>query len=116
MTQVQLRAVGSGTLDGSGSGTVRVGPLGHGVTWLPKVASIRMAGDPPPTAATCYVYAGVMATDAYFCDATYDVNNDSTDRVSGSELRLGQYVFAVWSGGTPGADVTLIVTGDQEVP
>jgi hypothetical protein len=66
--------------------------------------------------ATVFLYAGSSATDDNFVDSTYDVSNDSTDRVSGQQLVLGQYVWAVWSGGTPGATAVLSVNGTQEVP
>lgn len=104
------------TLDGSGNGTVKVGPRAHGVTWQPSTASIKMTGDVPTGVATVLLYAGSSATDDNFVDSTYDVSNDSTDRVNGQQLVLGQYVWAVWSGGTPGATATLTVNGTQEVP
>lgn len=116
MTSVPLSEFAVGTLDASGAGTLRIGPAAHGVLWLPANAGIRMTGATPAGLATCYVYAGTSPTDPNFIDATYDVNNDNTDRVSGVQLRLGQYVFAVWTGGNPNADVTLTLTGTAEVP
>lgn len=104
------------TLDGSGGGTARLGPRAHGQVWKPTVASIKMAGPTPAGLATCFVYAGGYVGDANFVDSTYDVNNDSTDRVTGQALALGQYVFAVWSGGNPGALATLTVNGTKEIP
>lgn len=103
-------------LDGSGNGTARVGPMAHGVAWKPTVAGIKMSGDSPSGLAMCTVYAGSSPTDDNFVDATYDVNNASTDAVSGQELRLGQYVYAVWSGGNAGATATLTVNGTKDIP
>jgi hypothetical protein len=75
-----------------------------------------MTGAIPAGLATCYVYAGDAAIDANFVDATYDVTSASTGNVSGLEIRLGQYVFAVWSGGNAGATVTVSVVGTKEIP
>ena len=35
---------------------------------------------------------------------------------AGQQIVLGQYVYAVWSGGQPGATATLTVNGTQEIP
>lgn len=115
-SMVPLQEYVVGVLDGAGAGTIRIGPRAHGVEWRPATASIRMTGSTPSGLSTCYVYAGPVANDTTFVDATYDVNNDSTDRVSGLRLRIGQYVWAVWTGGNAGADVTLALTGEAEVP
>lgn len=103
-------------LDGSGNGTAQLGPRAHGQTWKPTVASIKMSGSTPTGAPTCFLYAGGYVGDANFIDSTYDVQNDSTDRVAGQSLDLGQYVFAVWSGGNAGATATLTVNGTRLVP
>jgi hypothetical protein len=116
MPTVPLSEFVTVTLNGSGAGTARVGPGAHGVTWKPTVASIKMGGGTPSGAPTCFLYAGTSATDDNFVDSTYDVQNDSTDRVSGQELRLGSYVFAVWSGANPGATATLALSGTKDIP
>ena len=99
MPVVPLSEWAQTTLDDSGAGTIQLGPRAHGVTWRPATASIKMSGGIPSGVATCFVYAGGYVDESTFVDSTYDVNNDSTDRLTGQELRLGQYVFAVWSGG-----------------
>jgi hypothetical protein len=116
MTSVPLSEWASIKLDGSGNGTVRLGPNAHGVIWRPTVASIKMSGSIPDGVTTCYVYAGGSVSDGNFVDSTYDVSNDSTDRVSGQALQLGQSVFAVWSNGNPNATATLSVSGTKDIP
>jgi hypothetical protein len=116
MAEVPLSDFVQITLDGTGAGVARLGPRAHGQTWRPTVASIKMTGPTPAGQATCFLYAGGAATDANFLDSTYDVANDSTDRLSGQVLDLGQYVFAVWSGGNPGATATLTVNGTKVIP
>lgn len=112
---VSLSDFGTVTLDAAGNGTARIGPTAHGVVWRPDVASIRMTGAIPAGLATCFVYAGSTATDDNFVDSTYDVTSASTGNVTGQELRLGQYVFAKWSGGNPGALATVTVSGAKEI-
>ena len=116
MTDVPLSVYATGVLDGAGAGVLRLGPRAHGVLWRPANVGIRMTGATPSGLATCYIYAGDSPTDPNYVDATYDVNNDNTDRVNGVELRLGQCVFAAWTGGNPGATVTLTLTGIAQVP
>ena len=116
MPDVPLSEFAAVTLDGAGNGTAKTGPRAHGITWRPATASIKMTGPAPAGVATVYLYAGSSPTDDNFIDSTYDVSNDSTDRVNGQQIVLGQYVYAVWSGGTPGATATLTVNGTQEVP
>ncbi|MGH2866774.1 MAG: hypothetical protein ACRDNK_04280 [Solirubrobacteraceae bacterium] len=116
MTTVPLSEYAFTKLDGSGNGTVRLGPTAHGVVWNPTVASIKATGAIPAGLATCTVYAGSSATDDNFVDATYDVTSAATDAIAGNVLRLGGYLYAVWSGGTPGATATLSVAGTKEIP
>lgn len=116
MTTVPLNATATITLDGSGNGTAKVGPTGRGVTWHPEVASLMMTGAVPTGLATGSVYAGTSATAENFIDATYSPSNDATDKVSGSEIIIGRFVWAVWSAGNANATATLKVTGTQEIP
>lgn len=115
MTEIPLSEYALGTLDAAGNGAVRLGPRAHGVTWRPQTVGIRMTGAAPAGLATCTVYVGTSPTDDAFVDATYDVVSASTGRVGGTVLRLGQYVWAVWRGGNPGAEVTLTLNGRQDV-
>lgn len=116
MTTVPLYEFGDTVLDGSGDGTVRLGPSAHGVVWRPKVVSIKMTGAIPSGVATCFVYAGNSATDQFFVDATYNVKNNATGKIEGQEIRLGQYVFGVWDGATAGATATVVVSGEKDIP
>lgn len=104
-------------LNAFGDGTARVGPNGHGVTWFPRVASVRVnSGTNPANQAACEIFAGNAATADNFIDATETGSTgDSTDSFGdGMEIRLGSYVWAVWHNGDPGSQATLTVTGSQE--
>ena len=104
------------TLDGSGAGTARLGPSAPGHVWRPTLASVKVATNTDE--ATCLVYAGPSATDAYFTDGTFSGSSgDATDRVTGKVLNPGRgWIWAVWSGGDAGATATLIVSGTKDIP
>ena len=114
MATVALNEFASVTLDGTGGGTARVGPRAHGVVWRPTVASLKVSGT-ITNSPTCTLYVGSSATDDNVVDGTYTGELNSTDAVTGSELRLGAYVWAVWSGGDAGHQATLSVTGTAEI-
>jgi hypothetical protein len=66
--------------------------------------------------AACSIYVGASATAPYFIDATYaGSSGDSTDRGAAKTVRVGQYVWAVWTGGDAGATATVTVNGTKEI-
>jgi len=83
--------------------------------WRPAVASVHVTG-PVTNSPECKVYCGTEISDQNFRDATFTGEQDSTDRVSADILRLNYYVWAVWTGGDPGHEATLNVTGEQDIP
>jgi hypothetical protein len=84
------------------------------VLWHPTVASVKVST--ATRSPQCVVYAGDSATDANFVDGTYTGNQNGTSNIAGQEIRLGLYVFAVWSGGDPGAEATLSISGTKDIP
>ena len=115
MTTVPIiPGVATAVLNGSGGGTVKLGPVGAREVWSPAVASVSVSTNVKE--AQCRVYVGDSAVPANFIDGTLSGSTgDSTDRVSGSQVKLGWYVWAVWSGGDAGSVATLNVTGTREV-
>jgi len=114
MQTVPLNESASVVLDGSGNGTARVGPTGHGITWHPAVASVRVNTN--DNEAQVAIYVGSTATAENFADASYvGSSGNSSDSVAAAEVRLGSYVWAVWTGGDPGSQATLTVTGSQDI-
>lgn len=115
---VPLRQSVPVTLDASGGGTARLGPVSLRETWYPQVASVgtnQGPGDPVVSEAQCKVYQGEDATQPNFCDGTLSGSTgDSTSNVSGP-LYCGQYVWAVWTGGDAGAQACLTVTGSRQI-
>lgn len=105
------------TLNGSGAGTARLGPSGHGVVWTLGTISVRTAQTVSTGTCQCSIYAGDDASATNFVDSTFSGDTgDSTDTASGMQIRLGRYVFAVWSGGVAGDIATLTINGTMEVP
>lgn len=100
-------------LDDTGAGTASIGPTGAGETW--QVSSVGVHCSSNQNEATCQVFAGSGASDKYFADATtWGSTGDSTDSVS-APLAVGSEIFAVWSGGDPGATAFVTVTGTRTV-
>ncbi len=113
MTTVPLSEFATVTLDGSGNGTAKIGPKAHGVVWHPTVASVKTSTK--VKSPICNIYAGSLVNDQSFIDGTYTGEADSTDSIAGQELHLGQYVWAVWTGGDVGATGTVTVTGTKDI-
>ena len=106
-----LTETNSGTLNASGNATVKLGPIGGSVVWTPSSVSVICSSN--VTESNCKVYAGPSATAQYFKDLTVDGSTgDATDRCN-LPIPYGSYVWAVWTGGDPGATCTVNVDGTQ---
>ena len=120
MRTVPLNESGSVRLDGSGNGTVRIGPDEPAARWLPTVASVSaLTAAPVVNEAQCLFYAGQAPVQQYFVDGTFSGSSgDSSDRITGRVISRTQlpYIWAVWTGGDPGAQATLSVSGTKEIP
>jgi hypothetical protein len=112
--RVSLNENGTVKLDGSGNGTARVGPIGHGVTWILRTAAVK--ANTRVKEAICNIYVGNLPTADNFADATYTGSSgNASDAVSGMEVRQNSYVWAVWTGGDAGSQATVTVTGEIEI-
>jgi hypothetical protein len=98
------------TLNGSGNGTASIGPTRVRERWYPSIVSVSVSSNASEPA--CKTYRGPQITDAAFVDGTYTGSSDSTDSFQGTELHAGDKVWAVWTGGDPGATATVTVTGE----
>lgn len=105
------------TLSGSGAGTARLGPSGHGITWTLGSISVHTAQAVSTGTCQCSTYVGDDTSAVNFLDSTFSGDTgDTTDAASGQQIRLGKYVFAAWSGGVANDIATLTLTGTMEVP
>ncbi len=112
MRTLPLNAKAYVTLDANGDGTASTGPQSFGEVWTPGNAAVRVATN--VNEAICSTYAGAGATPGYFCGATtWGSTGDSTSNVP--VVKVGGNVWAVWTGGDPGAQAVLTVTGVKQV-
>lgn len=104
------------TLDGSGNGTVKLGPISAREIWSPVSASVKTNQTTITNEARCAIYVGWTATQDNFRDQTFTGSSgDSTDKVGGKPVKSGNFIWAVWTGGDPGAVATLNVAGTKEI-
>lgn len=103
-------------LDGSGNGTAKIGPVSARETWYPANAHVSANIGNVTNEARCIVYVGDGVNANNFRDGTLSGSSgDTTDAISNDIIKIGHYVFAVWSSGDPGVLATLTVTGEREV-
>jgi hypothetical protein len=114
MTTVPLTAKDTVKLDGSGNGTLKLGPIGAREVWHPENIHLSVATN--TNEAQCNVYVGDSPIASNFRDGTFSGSSgDSTDRINADVVKVGAYVWAVWTGGDANAIATAIVTGTKDV-
>lgn len=111
---LNFTAVATCTLNGSGNGTAAIGPTGTRETWSPATAAVSASSS--NSEATAKVYAGSQVSQGTFVDGTtWGSTGDNTNNFT-QPVYPGQEVFAVWTGGDPGATATLVVSGTRTIP
>lgn len=106
--RVPLNVQTSVVLDGSGNGTAFLGPR-IGQKWNVTNAAVLVPNAVKVPQASWY--AGGQPIPGNFVDGTFTGNLDATGRISNFSITSGNYVFAVWTGGDPGATATLSILG-----
>lgn len=117
MRTLTLTHSASVTLGGTGGGSVQLGPSSPGETWQPSQVSVSCSQ--VVTTGTCQavIYAGAGPSQGTFVDGTFSGDTgDTSDAIGGRVVHPGESVFAVWSGGVPGATATLVISGTRTVP
>jgi hypothetical protein len=92
---------------------LQAGPAGVGASWALDQAGIATSVGAADTA-TCAIYAGPQASAPYLVAQSYAGGGDAIG-LAGYTLLPGEFVWAVWSGGTPGSLAQLKVAGTQTV-
>lgn len=118
MTAVPLNLSNAVTLDGSGNGTVRLGPAGGSEVWTVAIVHVKTNQAPASIAseAQCFIYSGPLADDTAFVDSTSSGSTgDSTDSAAAWPVSIGEWIWAVWHGGDAGAQGILRVTGTRDI-
>jgi hypothetical protein len=106
------------TLNSSGNGTAKIGPLSAREIWSPVNAHVSTSQVPTAIVneAECQVFVGSDTSQQNFRDVTYSGSHgDSTSRINADTIKCGAYVFAVWTGGDPNVIAIITVTGNRDV-
>jgi hypothetical protein len=115
MATVPLNQSGFGVLNASGNATVSLGPISAREQWSPQNVHVQVSG-PVTNEASCNIYVGNTPTQDNFRDATQSGSTgDSSDRVNADTVLCGHHIWAVWTGGDPGHQASLMVTGSKTV-
>lgn len=97
------------TLDGTGGGSCRILVEGAGIVFAPRLAIVSTST--ATKLPECILYRGSAQAPVTVLDNTFTGNGDSTGKVGGTLYYTGQAIWAVWSGGDPGAQALLQVYG-----
>lgn len=108
-TEGQVSAV----IPASGTVSLQAGPQGVGARWALDQAGIATSVGAADTA-TCAVFAGPLALAPFLVAQSYAGGGDAIG-LAGYTLQPGEFVFAVWTGGTPGSTAQLKVAGTKSV-
>jgi hypothetical protein len=99
------------TFPASGKITAQVGPQGVGEVWSLDQCSVQTSVGQLDTS-QCTIYCGPAAVAAYQTAPAFS-GGASQLGLGGITLSVGEFVFAVWTGGTSGATAQLRVTGTR---
>ena len=100
------------TFSASGGGQSQVGPQGVGTTWAAAQASVSTNLGQLASTSSCIIYAGPIPSSAYQVSANL-IGGGTQFPLGGITLGVGDYVWAVWSGGAAGEIGQLKVTGTK---
>lgn len=114
MPRAPLRETAVIMLDGSGNGTVKIGPLSARETWYPD--NVHISVSTSVLESQCSIFVGRDTTQSSFRDeSVLGSTGDSSGAISADELTVGDYIWAVWTGGDANAQAVLTVTGTRNV-
>lgn len=103
----------SGPVGAAGTVTLQAGPQGIGTSWSLDQAGFSTSLGAVDTA-TAAVYVGPQATQPYQVAQSYAAGGDAAG-LAGIVLQPGEFVFVMWSAGTPGSTAQLKVSGIKSV-
>jgi hypothetical protein len=101
------------TFTAGGTAQAQVGPSGVGETWSLDQCNVSTSkGVLDPAQAT--IYAGPLPIPTLAVAPAFAGGGNQLG-LGGIGLQTGEYIFARWTGGTPGAQAYLNVTGQKTV-
>jgi len=110
---VPLQVSASVVLDGSGNGSVQLGPQIAGTSWQPAAAGVLVSPVSTSVVSQFKLYLGA-AQPQNFIGGSY--TGDSNSAGLAVTLYPGQVLTGAWTGGNPGATATLTLSGTQAIP
>jgi hypothetical protein len=113
MPRVPLRETAVVTLDGSGAGTAKVGPLSAREVWYPDNVATSVTGFTKQANTTMYM--GSDTTQSNFRDVSTFGSGDSSGACNADTIKCGMWIWAVWLNGDAGKQAILTVTGLKDV-
>lgn len=108
--QVAISPQATVTLSGSGDGQCSLTPP-SGTMWQLALAAVSTTS--VNNASKAFLYLGNSNGPLTLIDSTFLGNNASSGKVAGAPFYHGTYLWAVWTGGDPGAQATLQAYGIQ---
>ena len=105
------RSAASGVMPASGKLTLQIGPQGIGTRWYPAQATVSTTLGAVDTS-TVSVYAGTLGVPNIQAAQSYAGGGDSAG-FNSIVICPGQYIIAMWTGGTAGTTATIVVNGTQ---
>ncbi len=109
---VSLSRAGQTILDGTGSGTVAVGPSGVGAKWYPMTATFSTTTGPTDSS-TAVLYSGFVSEATLLNGQGYHGGGDSAG-LAVPQMTPGDLIVAQWTGGNPGDVAQLTIVGTQD--
>ena len=114
MTNVPMNEKGTVLLNNLGNGVLKLGPIGAREVWHPDNVHVSVSRN--GAEAQCQIYVGDSDIQSNFRDATFSGSSgDASDKIGADVIKVGQWVWAVWTGGDAHATATATVTGNKDV-
>lgn len=113
-TSIPLSVSASVTLNGSGDGTVSIGPSHVGEVWYPSTVAVSVATN--VSEALGYLYVGLAASAGNLVGTTATASTGDSDDLPGMPVYVGTFIIFSWTGGDAGELATMSVFGTKQVP
>jgi hypothetical protein len=111
---IPLSVSASVTLNGSGDGSVSIGPSHVGEVWLPSTVAVSVATN--VSEALGYLYVGLAASPGNLVGTTATASTGDSDDLPGMPIYVGSFIVFSWTGGDAGQLATMSVFGSRQVP
>lgn len=112
MTVSLLYKIAPITLDATGGGVATIGPIAVNEYWWPSMVRVGTLSKASPVPYCFVTHGGVGAVGpTAFIDDTNLGSGDTSSIIAGITVRYGEVITATFSGGNPGDNAVLIVSG-----